>query len=247
MTHRRTWLLAATILSLAAGLYPRASLLHAAAQKQKKAAPAAAAAGLLAADKGKLRILLDGQQVGAEEFEVSPDGANWMARGSVQLTPADGPATRVTSALQLQPDGTPLSYEWSSQTDKKNGAHILFENGIARINLEVEGAKPFQQELTFASPKIAILDNNLYHHYAILARLYDWSKRGPQVFPVLIPQDLTPGSITVEATGTQTSSGKSYEGLRVSTADLEVLLYLDSQHRLLRLEVPAANVTVVRE
>jgi hypothetical protein len=247
MTHRRTWLLAATILSLAAGLAaglaPRASLLHAAAQKHKKAA----AAGLLAADKGKLRILLNGQQVGTEEFEVAADGANWMARGSVQLTPADGPATRVTSALQLQPDGTPLSYEWSSQTDKKNGAHILFENGIARINLEVEGAKPFQQELTFASPKIAILDNNLYHHYAILARLYDWSKRGPQVFPVLIPQDLTPGSITVEATGTQTSSGKSYEGLRVSTADLEVLLYLDSQHRLLRLEVPAANVTVVRE
>ncbi|MBZ5700791.1 MAG: hypothetical protein LAN84_02995 [Acidobacteriia bacterium] len=246
MTHRRTWLLAATILFLAAGLSPRAARLHAAAQKQKKGA-AAAATGLLATDKGKLRILLDGRQVGAEEFEIAADGGNWMARGAVQLTPADGPATRVTSALRLQPDGAPLSYEWSSQSDKKNGAHILFENGIAKINLEVEGARPFQQELTFASPRIAILDNNLYHHYAILARLYDWSKRGPQVFPVLIPQDLTPGSITVEATGTQTSAGKSYEGLRVSTADLEVLLYLDAQHRLQRLEVPAASVTVVRE
>jgi len=64
---------------------------------------------------------------------------------------------------------------------------------------------------------------------------------------VLIPQDLTPGNISVEATGSTSNGGKSYEGLRVKTSDVEVLLLLDSNHRLMRLEVPAAKVTVARD
>jgi hypothetical protein len=91
------------------------------------------------------------------------------------------------------------------------------------------------------------LDNNLYHQYAVLAHIYDWSKRGAQTFPVLIPQDRTPGSIIVEATGALSAEGKSYEGLRVTTSDLEVMLYLDATHQMQRLEVPAAKVSVVRE
>src|SRR5579885_1247886 len=67
------------------------------------------------------------------------------------------------------------------------------------------------------------------------------------ILPCPIPQELTPGSITVEATGDAKVDGKNYEGLRVSTSDLEVLLALDSNHRLMRLEVPSAKVSVVRE
>jgi len=35
--------------------------------------------------------------------------------------------------------------------------------------------------------------------------------------------------------------------LRVSSPDLEILLYLDATHHMLRLEVPAAKVTIQRE
>jgi hypothetical protein len=153
----------------------------------------------------------------------------------------------VSGALLLQPDGAPISYEWSSHADKTNGAHIVFTNGVAKITLEMQGARPFEQDLSFNAPLIAVLDNNLYDQYALLARVYDWSKRGPQTFPVLVPQDLTPGTITVEATGDSSVDGKSYEGLRVTTADLQVLLLVDSNHRLMRLEVPSAKVSVIRE
>jgi len=51
----------------------------------------------------------------------------------------------------------------------------------------------------------------------------------------------------VESTGPVTAKGKSYDGLRVTTSDLEVLLFLDSSHRLMRLEVPAAKVSVARD
>ena len=211
-----------------------------AAQSQKKAA-------LFAPDKGKFTIQLDGQTVGHEEFEIAPSPGGWAAQGTTNLKTADTPATRVTGALTLQPDGAPISYEWTSQAEKTNGARILFANGVAKITLQMQGARPFEQDMTFNTPIIAVLDNNLYYQYGVLARVYDWSKQGTQTLPVLIPQELTPGSVNVDATGSVTAKGKSYDGLRVTTSDLEVLLYLDSNHRLMRLEVPAAKVAVFRD
>lgn len=208
---------------------------------QKNGAP-----GMFQPDKGKFNILVDGKSIGKEEFEIAPNGAGWLAKGTTEIK-SDSGTTQVTGNLTLQPNGAPMAYDWVSKSDKTNRAHILFANGIAKISLEVQGARAFEQDLTFNSPLVAVLDNNLYHHYAILARIYDWSKRGPQTLPVLIPQEITPGSITAEATGSASSGGKTYEGLRVTTSDIEVLLLLDTNHRLMRLEVPAMKVAVVRE
>ena len=211
-----------------------------ASQGQKKAP-------VLVQDKGKFTIQLDGQTVGHEDFEVSPSAGGWSAQGTTDLKAPDSPATRVTGALTLQPDGAPISYEWTSQAEKTNGAHIVFANGVAKITLQMQGARPFQQDLTFGTPLIAVLDNNLYYQYGVLARVYDWSKRGAQNLPVLIPQELTPGSVSVESTGSVTVKGNSYDALRVTTSDLEVMLFLDSSHRLMRLEVPGAKVSVARD
>lgn len=227
--------LAALVLFLAFGF----ALAHA----QKKEI----AGGLLQPDKGKFSLLLEGKQIGHEDFEIAPAGAGWLAHGTTTIKSEKGAETRVSGNLTLQPDGTPVAYNWTAQTDKTNSAKILFANGIAKITLQMEGARPFEQDLSFGSPLVAVLDNNLYHQYAVLARLYDWSKRGAQQLPVLIPQELTPGSITFESTGSASSGGKTYEGLRVTTSDLEILLLLDANHKLMRLEVPSAKVSVVRD
>ena len=213
---------------------------------QKKAA-ATSGPVVFVQDKGKLTIKLGGQTVGHEEFEIAPSGGGWLAKGLAEIKPPDGGASKVSGSLTLQGNGAPISYDWSSQAEKTNGAHILFANGVARITLEMQGARPFQQDLTFNTPLIAVLDNNLYHQYGVLARIYDWSRRGAQTFPVLIPQELTPGTITVQSTGSASADGKTYEGLKVNTSDLEILLLLDGNHRLMRLEVPDAKVSVVRE
>ncbi len=229
-------------LALALTIFACAALTLAA---QKKGA--ANSASVFAQDRAKFSIKLDGQTVGHEEFEIAPNAGGWLAKGTSDIKLPTGATSKVTGTLTLQPDGAPISYEWTSQAEKTNGAHIIFANGVASITLEMQGARSFQQDLTFNSPLIAVLDNNLYHQYAVLARVYDWSKRGTQTFPVLIPQELTPGSITVESTGSASADGKSFEGLKVTTSDLEILLLLDSNHRLMRLEVPSAKVSVIRE
>lgn len=215
-------------------------LLASAAQKKS-------AGSIFVPEKGKFNILLDGKSVGREDYEISSGGGGWTAHGTTSLKPPEGAASTVTGTLTLQPDGAPISYEWTSQAEKTNGAHVLFANGVAKMTLQMQGARPFEQDLSFASPLIVVLDNNLYHQYAVLARIYDWTKRGTQSFPVLIPQELTPGTITVDWVGAVSAEGKSYEGLKVITNDLEIVLYLDGNHRLVRLEVPSAKVSVVRE
>lgn len=213
---------------------------------QKKTAPPSAPS-IFAQDKGKFTIQLNGKSVGHEEFELGPSGGGWLARSTTDITPPDSASARVTGSLTLQPDGAPISYEWTSQAEKTNGAHILFANGVAKITLQMQGARPFEQDMSFGSPLIAVLDNNLYYQYAVLARVYDWSKGGTQNLPVLVPQELTPGSVAVESAGSLSAGGKSYDGLRVASSDLEVLLYLDGRHRLMRLEVPSAKVAVIRD
>jgi hypothetical protein len=231
-------------LSLGVALILACAVAGLAAQKKNSAAPGAS---VFAQDKGKLTIKLEGQTVGHEEFEITPAAGGWLAKGIADIKPSQSAASKVSGSLTLLPDGAPVSYEWTSQAEKTNSANILFANGIAKMTLQIQGAHPFDQTFTFGTPLIAVLDNNLYHQYAVLARVYDWSKRGPQTFPVLIPQELMPGTITAESTGSATLDGKSYEGFRVSTTDLEVDLFLDSNHRMMRLEVPAAKVSVIRD
>jgi hypothetical protein len=92
-----------------------------------------------------------------------------------------------------------------------------------------------------------VLDNNLYNQYAILGRIYDWNAKGTQSFPVLIPQDATPGSIDVESLGPKNVDGANLEVLRVHSTDLEIQLFFDVKLHLIRLEVPAAKVVIVRQ
>jgi hypothetical protein len=171
-------------------------------QKNTKDAKAAVPA-VLTPDKGKFRIVLEGHVVGNEEFEISPSGANWMARGSTTAHSPGGVDIKAAGQLTLSPDGTPLHYDWTAQTLKKGAGAVDFVNGTAKSAIDLGAKSPFLQDFTFPSPRIAVLDNNLYYQYAVLAQMYDWKAGGKQVFPVLIPQDMTPGSISVEAIGPQ--------------------------------------------
>ena len=223
---------------------PRA---HLSPQKKDKDAKAEVPTTGLTPDKGKFRILLEGRIVGNEEFEISPSGATWMARGSTTAHAPGGGDVRASGQLTLAPDGAPIHYDWTAQTQKKGSGAVDFVNGTAKSAIDLGGKSPFLQDFTFPSPRIAVLDNNLYYQYAVLAQLYDWKAGGKQVFPVLIPQDMTPGSISVESIGPQQVESAKYETLRVTSPDLEILLYLDAGRRLMRVAVPSSKATIERE
>jgi hypothetical protein len=233
-------------LSCAAILIAAFSGTHFASRVIAASPSAPAGPAVMDADKGEFRVSVNGQPVGTESFEIKPSGNRWMAQGTAEVKAAGATAaSKVTSHLTLEADGTPVSYDWSTEGAKKASAEIQFQNNIATVNLHLEGHKPFTQQFTFSSPMIVILDNNLYHQYAILARLYDRTKKGSQTFAVLVPQEMTPGSVTVDsiADPTDTAPGE----LKVQTSDLEVDLYIDAKGRLMRLLAPANNAEAIRK
>src|SRR5579863_9047395 len=85
-------------------------------QKKNASAPGAS---VFAQDNGKLTIKLDGQTVGHEEFEITPSGGGWLAKGNSDFKTPQAPASKVFGALVLQPNGAPISYEWTAQTKKE--------------------------------------------------------------------------------------------------------------------------------
>jgi len=210
------------------------------------ATTAIAAALVFSPDKGKFKILVNGQPAGTEEFSLSANGGNWIARGNAEIQTPQG-AAHVTGNLELRPDGAPVRYEWNMQGAKKAASTIVFNGATANVELRMEGARPYTQQFTFNSDHVVVLDNNMYDQYAILARLYDWDKKGAQTFSVIVPQEMTPGSVTVESLGKQdTGSSAKLEQLRVKTEDIEINLFLDGQ-RLVRIVSPSANAEIIRE
>jgi hypothetical protein len=211
------------------------------------AASPAAAPSIFSADKGKLRITINGQPVGSEDFEISPSGDAWIERSSMSARAPGGPEIKAAGQLRLSADGSPIHYDWSAEAQKKATGSVEFISGKAKCSADLGAAMPMRKDFTFSSPRIAVLDNNLYYQFGVLARLYDWKAGGKQTFPVLIPQDMVPGTISVESLGPQQAGNGNYEAVRVSSPDLEIMVYVDASHRMMRLEVPTSKVTIERE
>jgi hypothetical protein len=195
----------------------------------------AGAPSVFSSDKGKFRITINDQPVGSEDFEISQSGDAWIERSSMSAHVPGGGEVKAKGELKLSADGAPIRYDWSAEAQKKATGAVL------------GGASPLRKDFTFTSPRVAVLDNNLYYQFGVLARVYDWKAGGKQTFPVLIPQDMIPGSISVESLGPQQAGNTKYETIRVSSPDLEIMVYLDANHRMMRLEVPSSNVKIERE
>lgn len=196
-------------------------------------------------DKGKFRIMAGGKEAGQEDFEITPTGSGWIVRGSSTIQTPKG-AAHINGTLTLKTDGSPIRYDWTTDGDKNAASSVTFTGNAAEIALNLAHTRPYRQQLTFSTTPVAVLDNNLYDQYAVLAGLYDWSKKGVQTFSVLVPQELTPGTVTVESLGQQDSNGKQMDELRVTTDDLELDLFLD-RGRLMRIVAPNNDAEILRD
>ncbi len=211
------------------------------------AAPRLRAQGRLAPDRGVFRILLDGREVGGETFRIFREQNGWKAKGTIELRLPGQAPERDRADLTLASNGSPVSYRWTGESPETRTIEVSFRGDAAEMTLNRPGAVPAIEAYRFPQGHIVVLDNNVYEDYAILARLYDWRTRGEQKFSVLIPQDQTPGTVTVEAMGRRRIAGAALEWLRVRSPDLEVDLYLDAAHRLMRIVVPGSSAEIVRE
>ena len=173
-------------------IYPHSMVVSAALAANPAGVPS-----VFSPDKGKLSISIKGRAVGSEDFEISPSGDSWLERSSMTAQAPGGLEIKATGQLTLSPDGAPLHYDWAAQAQKKATGTVEFAGETAKCFANLGAASPLRKDFTFSSPHVAVLDNNLYYQFGVLARVYDWQAGGKQTFPVLIPQDMVPGSVAV--------------------------------------------------
>ncbi|MFQ5663114.1 MAG: hypothetical protein ACE5HL_04720 [Terriglobia bacterium] len=211
---------------------------------------ASLAAGLAAAEsqKGRLRILQNGQPIGSERYEITATATEIHARGEIELR-MDGVKVRQTASLLLNRELVPRKYEWKMEEPVKSWRRVEFTGSQATIRYPLEKGKEDQQVFDFGSARVAILD--LYHHFLLLARLYDFSQGGPQTVQLFIPQKVQPGPATLELQGVETltveGQPQPVRQLSITTEDSRVLLWVTESGGFVRLRAPLENVEVVPE
>jgi hypothetical protein len=205
-------------------------------------------------EKGVFKIVVDGEEKGTEEFEIAPVGNQFVAKGKIRLTVTrDDKPTQflIESDLLMQSDYDPVRYTMVQKSDGNTStAKMEFDRGTANAEFNT-GSGSEKRQYQF-EPGVALLDDNVFHHYVLLARRYNYEKGGLQELYAFIPQESIGGILRMNYKGDEKIeiNGKSTEvqHLIVDTNDLKLDLYLEGpEHRLVKLEVPSSNVVVLRQ
>lgn len=200
--------------------------------------------------RGVFRILVEGKEVGREEFQIEQQANEIQVRARLTLE-AGGEKAEETAELIVSPTYEPRRYEWKRVKPAGQSLKVQFEGNKAALEASLGGSAADQREFLFESPAVTILDNNFFHHYLFLLRQYDFSRGGAQQMRILIPQEALPALVTLSDQGGETPKPEGAQPglrrLRMTTEDNEVWLWVDPNGELVRLTVPLANVEVVRQ
>lgn len=200
--------------------------------------------------EGRLRILLNGEAIGSEHYQITRTPTEIHAQGEVELRVGDQ-RLRQSASLLLAPDLAPRRYEWKIEEPKGSWLRMQFEGTVGTITFQRLEGKEEQQVFDFGTPRVALLDVNVFHHFLLLAQLYDFAAGGPQTIKVFVPQSIQPGEAKVELQKVETltvdGQPQAVRQLAITTEDNQLLLWVTESGRFVRLSAPQQKVEVVPE
>lgn len=197
------------------------------------------------------RVFLQGRLLGNEEAVVSSDDTGWTITGSNRLGP---PVDVTTRTLRVSYDAKWRPREFNVDAVVRNAPLSIvttFSGGTAASEITQAGAVSRKQDPVAEST--IVLPNLFFASYEALALQIEAVPVGSQVRVYVVPQS----EIVVKHTGK--SSRKIETAKRVIDVrthsltfmnpggPLDAVLWTDEAGRLLKFEVPAQNLTVLRE
>jgi pimeloyl-ACP methyl ester carboxylesterase len=196
-------------------------------------------------------IFLRGTPIGREDVAVRTDATGTMITSSGRAT--SGVAFILRRAeLKSRPDGSPERYTIDASA---NGAdttmRTLFKDGVATSE-GVQQGKQFSVTQN-VSPGAILLPNNVYAAYVGLARRLQSAKAGEELRAFVVPSAEVPLRVASVSTdrvqiGAAFLNVRRYELVVANPAgDINVTITADDQGSLLRLNVAAAALDVVRD
>jgi hypothetical protein len=204
-------------------------------------------------DEGVFDISLAGRAVGSESFKIHTSHGKVEARAEIRLhIEQPGKTMEVRSFPDLVMDSQlrPLTYTWNQKGPQSSRLEIDFSDKVTRaLYHTVSGA---EDDRNFQlPPDVMVLDDNVVHHYQLIAARFQAMGGGKQTFHIFVPQEALPSLLTIEDAGNApiTTDGVAV-GLRhlVITTDVtRIDLLVDEQQHVERVSVPSVQLDAVRK
>jgi hypothetical protein len=210
-------------------------------------------------DSGSFGVLVRGQRVVTEKFDVRQENGISVVKSHLQETGSEGVGQK--SELQMSSSGELIRYEWTNGT----ASLVVTPNNDFLLEKMTTSPAAKQAERPYLMPSTsAILDNNFFIHRQVLAWRYLASncqvetaglkcQQGPLEFGVLVPQDQTSLRVRIELAGREKVMirGAERELLRLNLMGEEFSwsLWLDEKDhfKLIRVQIPDASTEVIRD
>ena len=204
-------------------------------------------------DEGVFVISLAGRPIGSESFKIHSSSGKVEAQGEIRLhIERNGKTVDVQSFpdLVLDPQLHPVTYTWNQKGPQSSRLEVDFGGKLARVRYTTINGKEDNRDFELP-PDVAVLDDNVIHHYQLITARYQAMGGGKKTFPVFVPQEALPSLLTVEDMGnavTTTDAGTAALRHLLITTDLaHIDLWVDEQQHLERVSVPAAQLEAIRK
>lgn len=212
--------------------------------------PAASIAQTVSLDEGAFRIIMGGREVGRETFSIRQSGtgagAVIIAQGRVVLDTIGGAAELSPSLEVVGASLRPAAYQ--VEVRGPDAQRIAGRLVGGRFSARIVSAAGEQMREYLASDGAVLLDETIAHHYYFLARRLDGA---PFRVPVIIPRQSRQVSAGVTPRGSENIviGGERVQARRMSVEPASGAVrhvWVDSQGRVLRVEIPARGYVAER-
>jgi hypothetical protein len=202
------------------------------------------------ADSGVFVILADQKKIGTEKFKITESADGIEATAQIEVEAPGAPKITETASLKIGKNRMPISYIRQQTAPKKGTLTVDF--GTPESKLSSKTSEGSDDRLFYLpSERLAVLDTNLFHQYAVLIREYDITQGGAQLFNVFVPQEATPGTLRLEFLGNeQQTIGKASRDMghfQITTDEVKMDLWATPKGELYKISIAQAKLEVVRQ
>jgi len=201
-----------------------------------------------AEDSGTFRVVVEGREVGTEEFSIRETGAGTNAEvsatGRVSLALPTGTLELQSRVRTTGMQANPVSYEVS--VGGTSPRRIVGTIGGGRFSATIVTASGEQLREYVASDGAVVLDEGIAHHYYFLARRL----RSGSV-PILIPRENRQVMATVTDRGQERvdvggTAATLYHLVIQPRGGDERHVWVDDLNRVVKVEIPSRQYSAIR-
>ncbi len=213
-------------------------------------------------DEGSFAIFQNGQRVATENFIIRQFPGSNSTSSQLHSEANAGTQLNQSSELLLLPDGSLSRYEWKQLAPAHTSAIVEPSDQVLVLHSTTPEGKPVADQTFFLTPQTFILDDYFFSTREVLLWRYLTSSCKPrtggdgcdlvrQRFPVLIPRQRMSSQVFIEFKGYEdiplNGRPQHLRHFLIQTEGPDWHLWLDANHKLLRISIPDTGTEVLRQ